>query len=59
MTLTLTPNSIPDPDPNPNQVRIVNTSPIEFPLLCSVVPHTVAEDATASRSAVLGGDVGW
>merc|ERR1719482_2708151 len=46
-----------------NVVRIVNTSPVEFPMACSVVPHSVndmmAPDAVLGGDVVIGGDVGW
>jgi hypothetical protein len=38
-----------------NVVRVVNTAPLEFPLACSVVPHSV--NNTFYPEAVLGGDV--
>ena len=38
-----------------NVVRVVNTAPIEFPLQCSVVPHSVSTHPPSD--AILGGDV--
>jgi len=40
-----------------NVLRIVNTGPIEFPMVCSCVPHTIAEDG--GMGPVIGGDVSW
>jgi hypothetical protein len=46
-----------------NVVRIVNTAPVEFPMACSVVPHSVnnemASDAVLGGDVVIGGDVGF
>jgi hypothetical protein len=46
-----------------NVVRVVNTAPVEFPLACSVVPHSVNEDmasgAVLGGDVVIGGDVGF
>jgi len=46
-----------------NVVRIVNTSPVEFPMTASVVPHAVNDnmhsDAVLGGDVVIGGDVGW
>ena len=46
-----------------NVIRVVNTAPIEFPLLASVVANTVSEnvseDPTISGDVVMGGDIGW
>jgi hypothetical protein len=36
-------------------VRIVNTAPVEFPMQCSVVPHSINHDLSADP--MLGGDV--
>jgi hypothetical protein len=44
-------------------VRIVNTSPVEFPMACSVVPHSINQamgsGAVLGGDVVIGGDVGW
>ena len=40
-----------------NVVRIVNTAPIEFPLTCSVVPHSISTEMPSG--AVIGGDANW
>jgi hypothetical protein len=46
-----------------NVVRIVNTSPVEFPMAASVVPHDVdfnkQQDAVMGGDVVLGGDMAW
>jgi len=44
-----------------NVVRIVNTAPIEFPMLASVVPHSLSEFAGpgGGSDVVIGGDVGF
>ena len=46
-----------------NVVRIVNTSPVEFPMYASVVPFTINQDmgsgAVLGGDVVIGGDVGW
>merc|ERR1712023_278831 len=46
-----------------NVVRIVNTSPIEFPMTAAVVPFTINTDmsygAVLGGDVVIGGDVGW
>jgi len=46
-----------------NVVRIVNTSPVEFPMTAGVVPHSInqgmAEGAVLGGDVVIGGDVGW
>jgi hypothetical protein len=46
-----------------NVVRIVNTSPVEFPMACSVVPHSINQamgsGAVLGGDVVIGGDVGW
>jgi len=46
-----------------NVVRIVNTSPVEFPMAASVVPHSMNDemysDAVLGGDVVIGGDVGW
>ena len=45
------------------QDELINTAPIEFPLLVSVVANTVSEnvseDPTISGDVVMGGDIGW
>merc|ERR1712226_379745 len=38
-----------------NVVRIVNTSPVEFPMTASVVPYSLNDEMSAG--AILGGDV--
>merc|ERR1712072_1387197 len=44
-------------------IRIVNTSPVEFPMTAGVVPHSInqgmAEGAVLVGDVVIGGDVGW
>jgi len=40
-----------------NVVRVVNTAPVEFPMLASVVAHTINSDT--STEVVMGGDVGF
>jgi hypothetical protein len=46
-----------------NVVRIVNTSPVEFPMTAGVVPHSInqamSEGAVLGGDVVIGGDVGW
>jgi len=46
-----------------NVVRVVNTSPVEFPMYASVVPYTINNDmssgAVLGGDVVIGGDVGW
>jgi hypothetical protein len=46
-----------------NVVRIVNTSPVEFPMAAAVVPHSInqemASGAVLGGDVVIGGDVGW
>jgi hypothetical protein len=46
-----------------NVVRIVNTSPVEFPMSCSVVPHAINQEMGSNvvlgGDVVIGGDVGW
>jgi hypothetical protein len=46
-----------------NVIRIVNTSPVEFPMTAGVVPHSInqgmAEGAVLGGDVVIGGDVGW
>jgi hypothetical protein len=46
-----------------NVVRIVNTSPVEFPMSASVVPHSVNQDLASNvvlgGDVVIGGDAGW
>jgi len=46
-----------------NVVRIVNTSPVEFPMATSVVPHSINQSmgsgAVLGGDVVIGGDVGW
>ena len=46
-----------------NVVRVVNTAPIEFPMLASVVPHSINHEmssgAVLGGDVVIGGDVGW
>jgi len=41
-----------------NVVRIVNTSPVEFPMHASVVPHSM-NARTYSDGVFFGGDSGW
>merc|ERR1712159_769503 len=38
-----------------NVIRIVNTSPVEFPMTAGVVPYSINQEM--SSGAVLGGDV--
>jgi len=38
-----------------NVVRIVNTAPVEFPLICSVVPHSFSQDM-GRNEVIMGGD---
>jgi len=44
-------------------VRIVNTAPVEFPMQCSVVPHSLTNPMQTSSEPEIGGDVvvggGW
>ncbi|KAL1522497.1 hypothetical protein AB1Y20_017485 [Prymnesium parvum] len=41
-----------------NVVRVVNTSPVEFPMTASVVPYVINENM-AVNDVVVGGDAGW
>jgi len=41
-----------------NVVRIVNTAPVEFPMTCSVVPHSINENMF-DGGAILGGDASF
>jgi hypothetical protein len=44
-------------------IRIVNTSPVEFPMTAGVVPHAINQEmgsgAVLGGDVVIGGDVGW
>jgi hypothetical protein len=46
-----------------NVVRIVNTSPVEFPMSAAVVPHSInqemASNVVLGGDVIIGGDVGW
>jgi hypothetical protein len=46
-----------------NVVRLVNTSPVEFPMAASVVPHSINQNmgsgAVLGGDVVIGGDIGW
>eukprot|EP00322_Chrysochromulina_rotalis_P007687 CAMPEP_0115845260 /NCGR_PEP_ID=MMETSP0287-20121206/9262_1 /TAXON_ID=412157 /ORGANISM="Chrysochromulina rotalis, Strain UIO044" /LENGTH=277 /DNA_ID=CAMNT_0003299031 /DNA_START=19 /DNA_END=852 /DNA_ORIENTATION=- len=43
-----------------NVVRVVNTSPVEFPMTASVVPDAINQDAgRMGGGVVIGGDVGF
>jgi hypothetical protein len=42
-----------------NVIRIVNTSPVEFPMTAGVVPHSINADMASGGDVVIGGDVGW
>merc|ERR1712146_71244 len=46
-----------------NVVRVVNTAPVEFPMTCSAVPHSINQEmntgAVMGGDVVIGGDVGW
>lgn len=46
-----------------NVVRLVNTSPVEFPMYASVVPAAINNDQRTGHiiggDVVVGGDVGW
>merc|ERR1719506_2725028 len=46
-----------------NVIRIVNTSPVEFPMRASVVPHSINDymdqGAVLGGDVVIGGDVGF
>jgi hypothetical protein len=46
-----------------NVIRIVNTSPVEFPMTAGVVPHSINEEmasgAVLGGDVVIGGDAGW
>jgi len=46
-----------------NVIRIVNTSPVEFPMTAGVVPHSInqemASGAVLGGDVVIGGDAGW
>jgi hypothetical protein len=46
-----------------NVVRIVNTSPVEFPMAAAVVPHSInqgiSDNVVLGGDVVIGGDVGW
>jgi len=46
-----------------NVVRIVNTSPVEFPMSTAVVPHSINQNMGSGPvlggDVVIGGDVGW
>jgi hypothetical protein len=46
-----------------NVVRIVNTSPVEFPMSAAVVPHSINQEMSSNvvlgGDVVIGGDVGW
>merc|ERR1711990_956630 len=46
-----------------NVVRLVNTSPVEFPMAASVVPHSInanmGSGAVLGGDVVIGGDIGW
>merc|ERR1719240_83065 len=46
-----------------NVVRVVNTSPVEFPMYASVTPYSINNDmssgAVLGGDVVIGGDVGW
>jgi hypothetical protein len=42
-----------------NVIRIVNTSPVEFPMSAAVVPHSVNQEMGSGGDVVIGGDVGW
>jgi hypothetical protein len=46
-----------------NVVRVVNTAPVEFPMTCSAVPHSINQEmntgAVMGGDVVIGGDLGW
>jgi hypothetical protein len=43
-----------------NVVRIVNTSPIEFPMTAAVVPHIINQEmASGGGDVIISGDAGW
>ena len=46
-----------------NVIRILNTSPVEFPIIACIVPHTINPnlqmDLINERNVVVGGDTSW
>jgi hypothetical protein len=42
-----------------NVIRIVNTSPVEFPMTAGVVPHSINQGMGLRGDVVIGGDAGW
>ncbi len=46
-----------------NVVRVVNTAPVEFPMIAGVIPYSIDTDMYTNRftreNVIIGGDVGW